>query len=97
MAKSKTLSVEQKVDLFRALAHPTRLQIVEKLNEGEQCVCVLLEMFDIDFSTISRHLTVLREAGIVAADKRGKNVYYSLTCRCLTDFLECIYRNLPRE
>ncbi|MGL6197152.1 MAG: ArsR/SmtB family transcription factor [Thermoguttaceae bacterium] len=87
--KSETLSVEQKAEIFKALAHPTRLRIVEKLGEGEQCVCVLLEMFEIDFSTISRHLSVLKNAGVVVCDKRGKNVYYSLTCPCLIQFLNC--------
>ncbi|MDR3182922.1 MAG: metalloregulator ArsR/SmtB family transcription factor [Planctomycetaceae bacterium] len=94
--KDKKLSLGAKAAVFKALAHPTRLQIVEKLAEGEQCVCVLLEMFDIDFSTISRHLSVLKNAGIVVADKQGKNVYYSLKCPCLLDMCDCLDKVLGK-
>jgi ArsR family transcriptional regulator len=88
--KPKKLSLNARVRIFKALSHPTRLQIVEKLAEGEQCVCVLLEMFTIDFSTLSRHLSVLKNAGIVLDEKRGKNVYYSLKCTCLFDMFDCM-------
>ncbi|MDD3469919.1 MAG: metalloregulator ArsR/SmtB family transcription factor [Thermoguttaceae bacterium] len=90
------LTPQRKADFFKALAHPTRLAIVEKLGEnleihgGEQCVCVLLEMFEIDFSTISRHLAVLKNAGVVTSEKRGKNVYYRLACPCLMDIFYCL-------
>jgi len=84
------LSVKRKAEVFKALGHPTRLQIVEKLADGEQCVCVLLEMFDIDMSTLSRHLSVLKNAGVVTDERRGKNIYYSLKCPCLVNMIECM-------
>lgn len=87
---SDKMTIGDKVKVFKALAHPIRLQIVEKLGDGEQCVCVILEMFNVDMSTLSRHLSVLKNAGIVVDEKRGKNVFYSLTCRCILDVCSCL-------
>lgn len=84
------MTIDDKVQVFKALAHPVRLRLVEKLAKGEQCVCVCLEMFDIDISTLSRHLSVLKNAGIVADEKRGKNVYYRLTCPCILQVCDCL-------
>ncbi|MCL2744038.1 MAG: metalloregulator ArsR/SmtB family transcription factor [Planctomycetaceae bacterium] len=89
-AKSKKLSVHRKAGIFKALGHPTRLQIVEKLADGEQCVCVLLEMFDIDMSTLSRHLSVLKNTSIVSDERRGKNIFYCLKCPCIVNMFECV-------
>jgi len=88
--KSQKLTVQQKSEVFKALGHPTRLQIVEKLADGEQCVCVLLEMFDVDMSTLSRHLSVLKNAEIVTDERRGKNIFYRLRCHCILDMIECM-------
>ena len=88
--KSPKLSVAQKAEIFKALGHPTRLQIVEKLAEGELCVCHILEMFHIDMSTLSRHLSVLKNAGIVFDERRGKNIFYSLKCPCLLNVIKCM-------
>ena len=88
--KLNKLPVKRKAEIFKALGHPTRLQIVEKLADGEQCVCVCLEMFDIDMSTLSRHLSVLKNAGIVSDERRGKNIYYSLKCPCIVNMIECM-------
>ncbi|MCL2304433.1 MAG: metalloregulator ArsR/SmtB family transcription factor [Planctomycetaceae bacterium] len=88
------LTIKQKAGVFKALGHPTRLRIVEKLADGEQCVCVLLEMFEIDISTLSRHLSVLKNAGIVSDERRGKNIYYSLKCPCLVNMVECMEETL---
>jgi len=90
----KKLSIQRKSEVFKALGHSTRLRIVEKLADGEQCVCVLLEMFDIDMSTLSRHLSVLKNAGIVTDERRGKNIYYSLKCPCILDMIECMESEL---
>jgi len=70
--------LEHRAKVFKALGHPTRLFIVEQLAKGELCVCELKEMIDADLSTISKHLSVLKNAGLVTDDKRGSNVYYNL-------------------
>ena len=95
--KKEKITIEEKVRVFKALAHPVRLRIVESLSQGEQCVCVCLKMFDIDISTLSRHLSVLKNAGIVADQKRGKNVYYSLKCPCIISLFDCLENVLGRR
>ena len=69
---------ENRARVFKALGHPTRLFIVEQLAGGERCVCELKEMIDADLSTISKHLSVLKNAGLVEDEKRGANVFYRL-------------------
>ncbi len=77
--------------IIKAMAHPTRLFIVDELaNHSERCVCELTEMVGADMSTVSRHLAILKNAGIVEDDKRGLQVYYRLRVRCVTGFLECV-------
>ena len=74
-------------EVFKALGHPSRVFIVEKLKDAEQCVCELSEMIGADMSTVSRHLSILRKAGIVTDRKEGTTVYYSLACNCLSQML----------
>lgn len=75
---------------FKALGHPTRLWIVSELSDNcEHCVCEFVDAIDVDFSTISKHLSVLKQAGIISDDKRGKQVYYKLSVPCLADVLKC--------
>ena len=95
--KSQKLAIQHNAEVFKALGHPTRLQIVEKLADGEQCVCVLLEMFNIDMSTLSRHLSVLKNSGIVSDERRGKNIFYSLRCHCIVDMFECMKKVLTER
>jgi len=78
-------------NFFKALGHPTRLWIVKQLGDNkEHCVCEFVDAVGVDFSTISQHLSVLKQSGIVLADKRGKSVYYRLICPCLIEMLACI-------
>jgi ArsR family transcriptional regulator, arsenate/arsenite/antimonite-responsive transcriptional repressor len=64
---------------FKALADPTRVAIVNQLaGADEVCVCVLNEAFDLSQPTISHHLKVLREAGLVESSRRGTWAYYRL-------------------
>lgn len=79
-----------RAQIIKALAHPTRLRIVERLAELETCVCELQDLVGGDVSTVSRHLSVLRNAGIVADRKDGLKVFYSLRVPCVLRFLECV-------
>lgn len=76
--------------IMKALGHPVRLFMVEELANGEQCVCVLTEMVGLDVSTVSKHLLVLKNAGIVTDERRGKQVFYSLRVRCVLNFFGCL-------
>lgn len=62
----------------QALSHPSRLQIVEALEDGERCVCMIQPLIGLDMSTVSKHLAVLREAGLVEDERRGAMVFYRL-------------------
>ena len=76
--------------IIKAMAHPTRLFIVNELSDDEKCVCELTDMIDADVSTVSKHLSVLRAAGIVEDDKRGSSVYYRLKVPCVLNFFKCV-------
>jgi len=83
--------------VMKALAHPTRLFVVDQLADGPRCVCELTEMVGDDVSTVSRHLSVLREAGIVDDDKRGNQVFYSLSVPCVLNWYSCVAGVLEAE
>ena len=76
--------------IIKALAHPTRLFIVDELSRGERCVCELTDMIGVEMPTVSRHLSVLRNAGILADEKRGLQVFYRLRVPCVLNFFECV-------
>lgn len=83
--------IERGAEIFKGLAHPSRLFIVSKLGEsGEMCVGELTEMIGDDVSTVSRHLNVLRTAGIVASEKRANQVFYRIAMPCVFEFLACV-------
>lgn len=79
----------RRADVLKALANPYRLWMVEKLSNGELCVCEFNDFLPLDYSTISRHLTVLRKVGIVSYRKEGKKVFYKLRVPCVLGFLKC--------
>jgi DNA-binding transcriptional ArsR family regulator len=83
--------------VFKALGHPSRVFIVEKLKEAEHCVCELSELIGVDMSTVSRHLSLLKRAGIVVDRKEGTTVYYSLACTCLGQMLDGVENILRRQ
>lgn len=75
---------------FKALGHPVRLWIAQQLVDGEKCVHEFVEQVNVDFSTVSQHLSALKAADIVETDKRGKEVFYRLKCDCVRKLLECV-------
>ena len=90
MDKTAKAMFQARARVFKALGHPTRLFIVDELAKGERCVCELTDMVGADISTVSKHLSLLREAGVVADQKRGAQVFYSLKCPCVVDFFQCV-------
>jgi len=75
---------------MKAMAHPTRLFIIDELSRGERCVAELTGMVDADISTVSKHLSVLKQAGLVIDEKRGTSIYYHLRIPCVMDFMGCV-------
>lgn len=76
--------------IIKALAHPTRLFIVDELSRGERCVCELTDLIGVEMPTVSRHLSVLRNAGILEDEKRGSQVFYRLRVPCVINFFKCV-------
>ncbi len=82
--------MEARATVMKALAHPSRLFIVDELSRGERCVFELTEMIGADVSTVSKHLAVLKAAGILIDDKRGAQVFYRLRVPCILNFFGCV-------
>ena len=79
MRKARTASLDPEVRLLAALADPTRLAIVRQLAaDVETCACDFSESCDVGQPTVSHHLRVLREAGIVTSQRRGQWIFYRL-------------------
>ena len=90
MTKRDLALLQAEARVFKALGHPTRLYIVQELSKGECCVCRFAEHIEADFSTVSRHLAVLKQAGLVEDEKRGQQVFYRLRVPCVVEFMSCI-------
>lgn len=87
----KTQSLfEARAKIVKAMAHPTRLFIVDQLSRKELCVCEITDMVGADTSTVSKHLSILKNAGIVSIDKRGAQVFYKLRVPCILNFFGCV-------
>ncbi len=81
---------KHKAQIIKAMGHPSRLMMIDALAEGEKCVCELQQLVGSDMSTVSKHLSVLRNAGIVDDRKQGLQVYYSLRVPCIMNFFGCV-------
>lgn len=84
------IAADSRVSAIKALAHPTRLLIAEALGKGPLCVSEIHSLTDADLSTVSKHLSLMREAGWISCEKIGQHVRYHLACDCLPTFLRCI-------
>ncbi|HPK53688.1 MAG TPA: metalloregulator ArsR/SmtB family transcription factor [Smithellaceae bacterium] len=81
---------EARAKIIKAISHPSRLFIIEELGKGEQCVNDLTAMIGADTSTVSKHLSVLKNAGLVAIEKRGNAIFYTLRVPCIMQFIDCV-------
>ena len=92
MKADQEKQLEARARIMKAMAHPTRLFIIEELSRGERCVAEITGMVDADISTVSKHLSVLKQAGLVMDEKRGTSIYYHLRVSCVMDFMCCVER-----
>jgi ArsR family transcriptional regulator len=81
---------EARARIAKALAHPTRLIMLDALTDRECCVCELTALVQLDQSTVSKHLAILKQAGIVSVRKDRTKTFYRLKIRCLKGLWECI-------
>ena len=85
-------SLQRQAGVFKALGHPGRMAIIHALADGEVCACDLAEVAGCSPSTTSRHLTVLRSAGLIEDERRGQQIFYRLVFPCVLTFAQCINR-----
>ncbi len=76
--------------VFKALGSPARLTLVRTLIEGERCVCDLVDAVGLGWSTTSKHLDVLREAGVLSSEKRAQKIFYRIELDCVAEFISCL-------
>lgn len=88
MNNLKVFKAREKI--IKSMAHASRLLIIDALYQGEKCVCDLVQMIGADASTVSKHLSVLKNAGIIEDEKRAQKVFYKLRCPCVLKYIECI-------
>jgi len=101
----KNATLKFKIKVFKALGDPFRLQIVEFLRDGEKCVCEITPYLKVLQPVASRHLKILKDAGLVKDRKNGNRRLYSLTdIRVLdaigifdSDFMESIFRQALQQ
>lgn len=77
-------------EVFKAMGHPARVRMLRALVGGEKCVCDLVEVAGLGWSTVSRHLSMMKAAGVLSDEKRGQNVIYRLELPCVGRFLGCL-------
>lgn len=90
MARNDNGRLRLKADVFKAMGHPLRLGVIEFLKDGEKCVCEIVEEVGTEISNVSKHLSVLKKAGIVADRRDGLKIMYRLTMPCAIDFAKCV-------
>ena len=86
----KRLLFQKQAQVAQAIGHPLRLEIIDFLKDGEQCVCDIAEHIGAQRSNVSRHLSVMVAAGVLEYRKEGLKVIYKLKCPCILDFFKCM-------
>lgn len=84
-------------EIFKALAHPVRLFIIHRIREERLSVKELAERVEVDISTMSKHLDLLKRHQIIVGEKVKNQVFYSLNIPCVLDFMHCASRVLKKE
>ncbi|MBI4774056.1 MAG: winged helix-turn-helix transcriptional regulator [Deltaproteobacteria bacterium] len=88
---------KMKAHVAKALAHESRLIMLDALKNGDMCVCDLTDLIGADQSTVSKHLSVLKNSGILSDRKEGNKVYYHLDTPCVLDFFTCALEVIRRR
>ena len=97
LSKEKNLLFQKQAEIAKAIAHPLRVAIVDFLKDDEQCVCDIAEYVGSERSNVSRHLSVMVNAGVLEYHKEGLKVIYRLKTPCILEFLSCITACLKQQ
>ena len=87
---ASALSTKKAVALFHALSDETRLELLDRLKDGEQCVCELMDAMKAAQSRLSFHLKVLKDAGLVEDRREGRWMYYRLSAQAIEDLEDLV-------
>jgi ArsR family transcriptional regulator len=94
MDERTKMRLDLRTEVFKALAHPMRLYMLEKLKTKPWCVCELAAEVGVDKSVASKHLSQLKAAGLIADEKRGTLVEYRLIAPCAQDLADCVEKSI---
>lgn len=86
-----------KAELFKAIGHPTRLQILEYLQDGEKCVCEIISELDLEQSNVSQHLGILKKQDLVSSRKEGTKMMYRLKHDDILKIIDSVGEILDRR
>ncbi|WP_304222080.1 metalloregulator ArsR/SmtB family transcription factor [Gracilinema caldarium] len=89
MTEEEQKRCELRAQMFKALAHPLRIYMLEKIKERPRCVCEMASELGVDKSIVSKYLTQLKNAGILEVKKRGTLVEYHLAAPCVLELASC--------
>jgi len=96
-AKNRQRLFEKQAEIAKAIAHPLRIAIIDFLRDGEQCVCDIADHVGAERSNVSRHLSIMVNAGVLEYRKEGLKVIYRLKCVCILDFFSCVTGVLKQQ
>jgi ArsR family transcriptional regulator len=88
---------EARAKIAKAMAHPSRLLMLDLLQKQELCVSDLTDEVGADQSTVSKHLALLKDVGLIDVRKEGSLSFYRVTCGCLDGFFSCLESMLKSD
>ena len=97
MNKDIEKDFSEKADIFKALAHPTRLFIIHAVKDKKMSVKELTEIAGIDISTMSKHLDILKRNKIIEGEKVKNFIYYRLAIPCVLEFMNCAVKVINKK
>ena len=97
LSKKKQMVFEKQAQITKAIAHPLRIAVLDFLKDGPQCVCDIADQLGSERSNVSRHLSVMTNAGVLESRKEGLKVIYTLKTPCILDFFSCISGVLKQQ
>ncbi len=90
MDTRKEIRAKEMAAVMKALAHPARIRLMELMADASWNVSELSEELDMDMSSVSKHLSILRNASLAYSKKEGTRTYYFTYCKCIKGFHECV-------
>jgi len=90
LSKNKQQIFEKQAQIAKAVSHPLRIAVLDFLKDGPRCVCDIARHLGSERSNVSRHLSVMTNAGVLESRKEGLKVIYALKTPCILEFFSCV-------